>query len=151
MLLLSLLLLLLCLHSPLLDCGSFFSFLILYKVGYLGRGMSPSQGLYLNTEEDKQRTNAHNKDIHVLSGIQTHDPSVRASEDSSFFRRHSHCDRRLKYVPAVLILRSLNFDHRVMKSFVWSSELSAIISMNIISWLVFVMETWRVFCNVGSA
>jgi hypothetical protein len=32
-------------------------------------------------------------DIHVLSGVQTHDPSVRASEDSSYLRPRGHCDR----------------------------------------------------------
>jgi hypothetical protein len=29
------------------------------------------------------RTNAHNTDMHALSGVPTHDPSVRASEDCS--------------------------------------------------------------------
>jgi hypothetical protein len=32
-------------------------------------------------------------DIHALSGIRTHDPSVRESEDSSFLRPLGHCDR----------------------------------------------------------
>jgi hypothetical protein len=32
--------------------------------------------------------------MHALSGIQTHDPSVRASEDISYFRPRGHCDRR---------------------------------------------------------
>jgi hypothetical protein len=45
--------------------------------------ISPSQGLYLHTEQQEHRIDAHNTDIHVLSGIRTHDPSVRASEDSS--------------------------------------------------------------------
>jgi hypothetical protein len=31
-------------------------------------------------------------DIHALSGIRTHDPSVRAGEDSSCFRPLGHCD-----------------------------------------------------------
>jgi hypothetical protein len=52
----------------------------------LERGISPSQGLYLHTEQHKQnkRTRA---DTHALSGIRTHDPRVRAREDSG------HCDR----------------------------------------------------------
>jgi hypothetical protein len=33
----------------------------------------------INTEET-------HKDIHALSGIQTHDPSVQASEDSSYLK-----------------------------------------------------------------
>jgi hypothetical protein len=49
-------------------------FLELFRhiVGLLGRVISPSQGLYLHrtTQHRKTRTN-----IHVLSGIRTHDPS----------------------------------------------------------------------------
>jgi hypothetical protein len=52
----------------------------------LGRGNNPSQGRYLQTEQHKHRINAHNTDIHALSGIRTHDPSVRASEESSCLR-----------------------------------------------------------------
>jgi hypothetical protein len=60
------------------------------SVGLLGRGISPSQGLYLHTEQYKHRINAHNTDIHALSGIRTHDPSVRASEDSSCLKVPIH-------------------------------------------------------------
>jgi hypothetical protein len=35
--------------------------------------------------------------IHAFSGIRTHDPSVRASEDSSYLRPHGHCDRLRDY------------------------------------------------------
>jgi hypothetical protein len=49
-------------------------------VGLLGQGISPSQGLYLHTEQHKHRINAHNTIIHALSGTRTHDPSVRTSE-----------------------------------------------------------------------
>jgi hypothetical protein len=34
--------------------------------------------------------------IHALSGMRTHDPSVRASEDISCFRPRGHCDRQTK-------------------------------------------------------
>jgi DNA-binding sugar fermentation-stimulating protein len=34
------------------------------------------------------------KNIHASSGIRTHDPYVRAGEDSSCFRPRGHCDRR---------------------------------------------------------
>jgi hypothetical protein len=40
---------------------------------------------YLHTGEHKDRLNAHT-DIHASSGIRTHDPSVRANEDSSCLR-----------------------------------------------------------------
>jgi hypothetical protein len=52
------------------------------SVGLLWRGISPYQGLYLHTEQHKHRINAHT-DIHALSGVRTHDPGVRVSEDSS--------------------------------------------------------------------
>jgi hypothetical protein len=60
----------------------FFSLLIPYTVGRTPWwGISPSQGLYLHAEQHKHGINAHNTDIHALSGIRTHDPSIRASEN----------------------------------------------------------------------
>jgi hypothetical protein len=43
-----------------------------------------------NTNTEKR---AHTPNIHALSGIRTHDHSVRASEDSSGLRLLGHCDR----------------------------------------------------------
>jgi hypothetical protein len=54
--------------------------------------MSPLKGLYLHTEQHKHRIKAHNTGIHALSGIRIHDPSVRASEESSCLRPRGHCD-----------------------------------------------------------
>jgi hypothetical protein len=51
-------------------------------VGLLGRVISQSQGCYLHTGQHEHRINAHT-DIHALSGIRTHDPSVPASKYSS--------------------------------------------------------------------
>jgi hypothetical protein len=53
-------------------------------VGLLGRGISPSHGRYL--PQDNINTEQTHTDIYVLSGIRTHDPSVRASEDNSCVR-----------------------------------------------------------------
>jgi hypothetical protein len=64
---------------PLIQSRNHFS----QTTGLLGRVISPSQGRYLNTGQHKHRINAHTPNIHDLSGIRTHDPSVRASEDSS--------------------------------------------------------------------
>jgi hypothetical protein len=55
--------------------------------------ISPSQGRYLHTGQHKRRINAQT-DIHALSGIRTHDPSVRANEDSSCLRPRGPCDRQ---------------------------------------------------------
>jgi hypothetical protein len=64
-------------YSPWLGPDQFFSFVIFFtqKVGLLGRGISPSQGRYLRTGQHKHRINAQ-KNIHALSGIRTHDPTV---------------------------------------------------------------------------
>jgi hypothetical protein len=46
--------------TALVDLGRFFSFLIYTQlIGLLGRGISPSQGRYLHTEQHKHRINAH--------------------------------------------------------------------------------------------
>jgi hypothetical protein len=44
----------------------------------------------LPTQDNKNRINA---DIHALSGIWTHDPSVRAGEDILWLWPLAHCDR----------------------------------------------------------
>jgi hypothetical protein len=41
-----------------------------------------------------QNKRIHTPNIHALSGIRTHDPSVRASEDSSCLTPRSYCDRQ---------------------------------------------------------
>jgi hypothetical protein len=43
------------------------------------------------TQTQNKRINTPN--IHALSGMRTHDPSVRASEDSLCLRPRGHCDR----------------------------------------------------------
>jgi hypothetical protein len=71
------------------------SWSILQTVGLLGRVISSSQGLIQdNTNTDKHR---HTPNIHALCGIRTHDPSLRASEDSS-------CLRPLDYWPYLFYL-----------------------------------------------
>jgi hypothetical protein len=60
------------------------------SVGLLGRGISPSQCLYLHTGQHRHRINT---DIHASSGIRTHDPSDSVGEDSPCLRPRGHCDR----------------------------------------------------------
>jgi hypothetical protein len=63
--------------------ASFSSVIIFTQtVGLLGRGISPSQDCCVHTEQQKRKINAYT-DIHDLSGIRTHNPSVQASEHSS--------------------------------------------------------------------
>jgi hypothetical protein len=65
-------------------------------VGLFGRGVSPSQGLYLHriTQHRKMRTN-----IHALSGIRTHNPSVQAIK--------TYALDRVATVMALFMLRAL--------------------------------------------
>jgi hypothetical protein len=74
---------------PLIQFRNHFS----QMVGLLGWGISPSQGRYLNTGQHRQNKRIHISNIHALSGIRTHDPSVRASEESSWLRSRGYCDR----------------------------------------------------------
>jgi hypothetical protein len=87
------------LYSPLLGRGLFFSSVISFTqtVGLIGRVISPSQGRYLQTGQQKHRINAHT-DIHALTRIRTHDPGVRLGEASSCLRPRGNCDRRM-FVP----------------------------------------------------
>jgi hypothetical protein len=85
------------LYSPLGPWPLLFSFMIILQmVGLLGWVISLSQGLYLITgQHTRTRTRVHAPNIHALSGIRTHVPSFRASEDSSSLRPLVYCDRPL--------------------------------------------------------
>jgi hypothetical protein len=81
-----------CGSTALMDLGRLFSYLILCTVGRTPwTGDQPVQGRYLHTEQHKHRINAHT-DINTLSGIGTHNPSVRTGEDGSCLRQRDHCD-----------------------------------------------------------
>jgi hypothetical protein len=81
------------LYSPLLDLGHLsVSWSFTQWVGFLGRGISPSQGRYLYTHDNTNTEQTHT-DIHDSSGVRTHDASVWAGEDSSCLRPRGHCDR----------------------------------------------------------
>jgi hypothetical protein len=82
-------------------------------VGLLGRVINSSQGRYLNTGQHKHRNkHTHTPNIHALSGIRTHDPSVRASEDSSCLRPRGYCDW--------LLMRFTPWNSEVSKEYVAS-------------------------------
>jgi hypothetical protein len=54
-----------------------------------------------------QNKRIHTPNIHILSGIRTHDPSVRASEDGTCLRPRSY------WTGCVLRLRTANEMHEV--------------------------------------
>jgi hypothetical protein len=68
------------------------------SVGLLKRGISPSQGRYLTQTQTI---------IYALSGIGTHGPSVRASEDSSCLRPRRHCDQLIMHITDLILLYQL--------------------------------------------
>jgi hypothetical protein len=78
------------LYNP-LDLGRFSSFLI-YRVG--GTPWTGDQPVArpLPTHRTTQTQNKRT-DIHASGGIRTHDPSVRAGEDSTCLRPRDHCYR----------------------------------------------------------
>jgi hypothetical protein len=84
-------------------------------MGLLGRGISSSQGLYLNTGQHKHRINAHTQtsNIHALSGIQTNDLGFRASEDSACLRPLGYRDRRFQHYREKEVKRR-ELKHRVL-------------------------------------
>jgi hypothetical protein len=101
-------------RSLLQFCNNF-----LQTVGLLGRVISPSQGLYLNTGQHKHRINAY-ADIHVLSEIRTHDPSVRASKDSTCLRPCGYRDRQKSptYCTVLAVLVEHNrLSHAIVHTF----------------------------------
>jgi hypothetical protein len=77
-----------------------FSFLILYTVGRTPwAGNSPAQGRYLHRTKQTEWTQT---DIDALSGIRTHDTSVRQGGNFSWRRPRGHCDRLLTVYNVVI-------------------------------------------------
>jgi hypothetical protein len=79
-------------YSPLLGPGRFFTFLILYTVGRTPQTGDQPVIRPLPTHRTTQTQNKHTY-VHNLIGIRTHNACGRASEDSSYRRLCSHCDR----------------------------------------------------------
>jgi hypothetical protein len=81
-------------------------------------------------------------DIHALSGIRTHDPSLRAKEDSSCLRPRGHCDRQSKTSPTLksrisrLLLRCCRchlhspIQRVLILNYVWRTYLISVVLVN---------------------
>jgi hypothetical protein len=77
---------------PLIQFRNHFS----QTVGLLRRVISPSQGRCPNTGQHKQNKRIHTHQTSMPQvGFWTHDPSVRASEDSSCLSPRGYCDRQM--------------------------------------------------------
>jgi hypothetical protein len=67
-------------HTSLVHLGRFFGNLAVRRT--------------LHTQQHKQNKRTH-RHIYALSGIRTHDPSIRAGEDGLCLRPRCQCDRQL--------------------------------------------------------
>jgi hypothetical protein len=94
------------LYSPCRPCPLFQFLIYKQSVGLLGRGVSLSQGRFLHTEH-KHRINAYRHP--GLEWNSTHNPSVRASKDSSCLkvRPHYSCLYTLRVNIRILTRRNL--------------------------------------------
>jgi hypothetical protein len=75
----------------------------------------------LPTHRTTQTQNNAHTDIHALIGIRTHDPSVRASKDSSCLRPRGHCDRQFLCLGPNIALSTLSMFIRIVFS-VWTEK-----------------------------
>jgi hypothetical protein len=84
-------------YSSLALCRALAAFSVSWSytqlVGLLGRGISPSQGLYLHIEQHKHKINAQQYRELCLVWDSNPRSSVRASEGSSFLIICGHCGR----------------------------------------------------------
>jgi hypothetical protein len=80
-------------HSSTTLCWAVAAFSVLLSytqsVGLLERRISQSHGFYTH------RINVRNTDIHALSGIRAHNPSVRIREENSCLRPRAHFERHI--------------------------------------------------------
>jgi hypothetical protein len=75
-----------------------------HLVGLLGREIGPMKGLYLHGTTQHRKTRTH---VHASSGIRTHDPSVRAVEDTMCLRLRGHGDGHVKRLLTYLLTYSM--------------------------------------------
>jgi hypothetical protein len=97
--------------QPSLGPGRFFQFINLIHSRYDSLdGGSARRKAATYTGQHKHRINAKTN-IYALSGIRTHDPSVRVGEGISFLRPRGHCDNDgsayIKYACIHSMLRAL--------------------------------------------
>jgi hypothetical protein len=81
--------------KPLIQFHDHFS----QMVGLLGWVISPSQGRYLHRTTQTQKKLIHTPNIHALSGFQTHNLSIQASENSSCLGLCGYCDQCSHIIP----------------------------------------------------
>jgi hypothetical protein len=76
------------------------------SVGHLGRGISPSKGRYIHTEQYKHRMNVHRHPYLEWDS----NPRSQLSSERRCIRPRGHCDRRL--VGAIMWLDPAKREHR---------------------------------------
>jgi hypothetical protein len=81
------------------------------SVGLLGRSDQPIARPLL--KKDMTNTEYKHTDVHISSGIRTHDPSVRARETVRALDRPAKCDRRSFPHPFLIMIYTLPYFIRV--------------------------------------
>jgi len=77
--------------------------------------IGPSHGLYLYRTAQHRKTQTHNR---ASSGIQTHDPSVRAVKDHIRFRPRRNWDRHGLQYKATILLKLAQYT----KDDIWTKQ-----------------------------
>jgi hypothetical protein len=136
-----------------LDLGCFFSFLILYTVGRIPCTGEQPVARPLPTHRTRQTQNKSTH-IHALSRIRTHDPRVRASEDSPRLRPRDHMGHMYTYIKQTVTFKKINF---IINHFI-SHDLETDKNMKILgrltvfgesySWIISTLQSWCIFLTV---
>jgi hypothetical protein len=87
--------------TALVDPRGSFSFMVIFTDGrnpwtsdkLVARPLPKHRTTQTQNKRIHTHTHTHTPNIHILSGIRTHDLSVGASEDSSYLRPLRYCDR----------------------------------------------------------
>jgi hypothetical protein len=85
-----------------------------HLVGFLGRGIGSSQGLYLHRTAQQRKMWTY---THASSGIRTYEPSVRGVIDICRLRVCSHWDRHNSNLD-ISIIRQMSTESLVLYNFV---------------------------------
>jgi hypothetical protein len=107
-----------------MDPGLFFSFTIIFTDGRTpwASDQLVARPLPKYRTTQTQNKHIHTLNIHALCEIRTHDPSFRASEDSSCLRPLSYCDRQYCSLPTHELDKAVWCNNNLYISFTKKNE-----------------------------
>jgi hypothetical protein len=93
-----------------------------------------------------QNKHMHTRNIHALCGIRTHDPSFRASEDSTWLRPLGYCDRP-RYLPiSSKFMTTFPICPSLLNVYSWKVVVKYIMNLPLI-YTQLTKDFTEVFCN----